>query len=96
MAGYDLIMDCTDNLPTRLLINDCCVRLGKKMVFGAVSRFSGQVFSHVPGSACYRCIFDPSSISGDARNCHVQSTESSTPWLASSAPSRLPRPSNCS
>ncbi len=65
MAGYDLIMDCTDNLPTRLLINDCCVRLGKKMVFGAVSRFSGQVFSHVPGSACYRCIFDPSSISGD-------------------------------
>ncbi len=30
MAGYDLIMDCTDNLPTRLLINDCCVRLGKR------------------------------------------------------------------
>lgn len=65
MAGYDLVVDCTDNLPTRLLINDTCVRLGKKMVFGAVSRFSGQVFSHVPGSACYRCIFDPSSISAD-------------------------------
>lgn len=58
MEGYDLIADCTDNIATRLLINDSCVKLGKKMVFGAVSRMSGQVFSHVPGSACYRCIFD--------------------------------------
>ena len=38
---------------------------GKKMVFGAVSRFSGQVFSHVKGSACYRCIFDPTSAGPD-------------------------------
>lgn len=66
MEGYDLVMDCTDNLPTRLLINDTCVRLGKSMVFGAVSRFSGQVFSHVAGSACYRCIFDPSTTDPDA------------------------------
>lgn len=65
IADYDLIIDCTDNLPTRLLINDTCVRLDKKMVFGAVSRFSGQVFSHVPGSACYRCIFDPSATGDD-------------------------------
>ncbi len=63
ISGYDLIIDCTDNLPTRLLINDTCISLGKKFVFGAVSRFSGQVFSHVPGSACYRCIFDPSAVS---------------------------------
>ena len=60
MADYDLIMDCTDNLPTRLLINE--------MVFGAVSRFSGQVFSHVPGSACYRCIFDPSATGDDGED----------------------------
>lgn len=66
MEGYDLVMDCTDNLPTRLLINDTCVRLGKPMVFGAVSRFSGQVFSHVAGSACYRCIFDPSTADPEA------------------------------
>lgn len=65
IGGYDLVMDCTDNLPTRLLVNDTCVALGKKMVFGAVSRFSGQVFSHIPGSACYRCIFDPSEASDD-------------------------------
>lgn len=65
MNDYDLVMDCTDNLPTRLLINDSCVALGKKMVFGAVSRFSGQVFSHIPGSACYRCIFDPGNTDPD-------------------------------
>lgn len=66
MGAHDIIIDCTDNLPTRLLINDTCVRLGKTMVFGAVSRFSGQVFSHVAGSACYRCIFDPEATSPDA------------------------------
>ena len=59
IGEYDITVDCTDNLATRLLINDTCVMTGKKMVFGAVSRFSGQVFSHVKGSACYRCIFNP-------------------------------------
>lgn len=66
MKDYDLVMDCTDNLPTRLLINDTCVATGKAMVFGAVSRFSGQVFSHKAGTACYRCIFDPSTTDPDA------------------------------
>lgn len=70
MADYDIIMDCTDNQATRLLINDTCVRFDKKMVFGAVSRFSGQVFSHVPGSACYRCIFSPAD-SGEELPCAV-------------------------
>ena len=66
MEDYDLVIDCTDNLPTRLLINDTCVATGKAMVFGAVSRFSGQVFSHKGGTACYRCIFDPSTTDPDA------------------------------
>ena len=65
IGEYDITVDCTDNLATRLLINDTCVMTGKKMVFGAVSRFSGQVFSHVKGSACYRCIFDPTSAGPD-------------------------------
>ena len=65
-AATDLVIDCTDNLPTRLLINDTCVKMGIPMVFGAVARFSGQVFSHVPGSACYRCIFDPTGVDPEA------------------------------
>ncbi|MCM1077054.1 MAG: HesA/MoeB/ThiF family protein [Bacteroides sp.] len=71
MSGYDLIIDCTDNIATRLLINDTCVKLGKKMVFGAVSRFSGQVFSHIPGSACYRCIFDATTMTEDELPCSI-------------------------
>lgn len=71
MGAHDIIIDCTDNLPTRLLINDTCVRLGKTMVFGAVSRFSGQVFSHVAGSACYRCIFDPADTTAEEAPCAI-------------------------
>ncbi len=66
IGGYDITIDCTDNLPTRLLINDCCVSLGRSFVFGAVSRMSGQLFTHVAGSACYRCIFDPAATDPDA------------------------------
>ncbi len=58
IGGYDIIVDCTDNLPTRLLINDTCVATGRPYVYGAVSRFSGQVFTHLPGTASYRDIFD--------------------------------------
>lgn len=55
---YDITVDCTDNLATRLLINDTCVAVGKPLVFGSVSRFSGQLFTHLPGTADYRAIFD--------------------------------------
>ncbi|MDE6171228.1 MAG: HesA/MoeB/ThiF family protein, partial [Duncaniella sp.] len=42
---HDLLLDCTDNLATRLLISDTCVAEGKPYVFGAVKRFSGQLFT---------------------------------------------------
>lgn len=58
IGKYDIVVDCTDNLTARLLINDTCVKLGKPFVYGAVSRFSGQVFTHTPGTATYRDIFD--------------------------------------
>ena len=66
IGGYDLTLDCTDNLSTRLLINDTCVELGKSYVFGAVRRFEGQVFTHTPGTTSYRDIFgDEGSEGGD-------------------------------
>lgn len=58
IGDHDVVMDCTDNLATRLLISDTCVALGKPYVFGAVRRFGGQVFTHTAGSAAYRDIFD--------------------------------------
>lgn len=55
---YDMIVDGTDNFPTRYLVNDTCVLLGKPNVFGSIFRFEGQasVFA-TPDGPCYRCIF---------------------------------------
>ncbi len=58
IAAHDLAIDCTDNLATRLLISDTCVSQKKPYIFGAVRRFGGQVFTHIPGTASYRDIFD--------------------------------------
>lgn len=57
-APYQILVDGTDNLPTRYLMNDLCVFTGKPFVYGAVYRFSGQmsVFDASRG-ACYRCVF---------------------------------------
>ncbi|MFI5256337.1 MAG: molybdopterin-synthase adenylyltransferase MoeB [Gemmatimonadales bacterium] len=58
LGGYDVIVDGTDNFPTRYLVNDACVMLGKPNVYGSIFRFEGQasVFSHGDGP-CYRCLF---------------------------------------
>jgi sulfur-carrier protein adenylyltransferase/sulfurtransferase len=55
---YDLLLDATDNFPTRYLANDVCVLTGKPLVYGAVFRFEGQasVFDARVGP-CYRCLF---------------------------------------
>jgi len=55
---YDIIVDGTDNFPTRYLINDLCVLTGKTNVYGSIFRFDGQasVFSAEDGP-CYRCLF---------------------------------------
>ncbi|HEX2979251.1 MAG TPA: molybdopterin-synthase adenylyltransferase MoeB [Anaerolineaceae bacterium] len=56
--GYDVLIDGTDNFPTRYLVNDVCVLLGKPNVYGSIFRFEGQlsVFDAKRGP-CYRCLF---------------------------------------
>jgi adenylyltransferase/sulfurtransferase len=55
---YDIIVDGTDNFPTRYLVNDACVLLKKPNVYGSIFRFEGQVtiFGY-PGGPCYRCLY---------------------------------------
>jgi adenylyltransferase/sulfurtransferase len=55
---YDIIVDGTDNFPTRFLVNDACVLLDKPNVYGSIFRFEGQctVF-HYAGGPCYRCLY---------------------------------------
>ncbi|MBI5959945.1 MAG: molybdopterin-synthase adenylyltransferase MoeB [Chloroflexi bacterium] len=58
IADYDIVIDGTDNFPTRYLVNDACVMAGKYNVYGSIFRFEGQasVFA-APGGPCYRCLF---------------------------------------
>ncbi|MCM1110056.1 MAG: HesA/MoeB/ThiF family protein [Clostridium sp.] len=67
-SDYDLIIDCTDNFHTRLLISDTAVETGKPFIFGGVSRFSGQVFTHLPGTADLPAIFGREQPE-DTRSC---------------------------
>jgi adenylyltransferase/sulfurtransferase len=58
MSDYDIVIDGTDNFPTRYLVNDACVLSGKYNVYGSIYRFEGQasVFA-APDGPCYRCLF---------------------------------------
>jgi sulfur-carrier protein adenylyltransferase/sulfurtransferase len=58
LKDYDIVVDGTDNFPTRYLVNDACVLLGKPNVYGSIFRFEGQatIFAY-PGGPCYRCLY---------------------------------------
>jgi len=65
---FDIIVDCTDNFPTRYLINDACILKDKPLVFGAIHQFDGQVsvFNYKNGPS-YRCLFPEAP--SDVPNC---------------------------
>ena len=69
-APYDVIVDGTDNFPTRYLSNDACVLLGKPNVYGSIFRFEGQatVFDARTGP-CYRCLYPSPPPPGAAPSC---------------------------
>jgi sulfur-carrier protein adenylyltransferase/sulfurtransferase len=70
IRDYDLVIDGTDNFPTRYLVNDACVLLGKPNVYGSIFRFEGQlsVFWAAEGP-CYRCMFPEPPPPGMVPNC---------------------------
>lgn len=58
VKGYDLVIDGSDNFPTRYLVNDACVFTGVPFVYGAILRWDGQVsLFATPDGPCYRCLF---------------------------------------
>jgi molybdopterin/thiamine biosynthesis adenylyltransferase/rhodanese-related sulfurtransferase len=67
---YDIVIDGTDNFPTRYLVNDACVLLGKPNVYGSIFRFDGQasVF-HPPEGPCYRCLYPEPPPPGEVPSC---------------------------
>ena len=56
--NWDVVIDGTDNFPTRYLVNDACVKLGLPNVYGSIFRFEGQLsVFHAEAGPCYRCLF---------------------------------------
>ncbi|AJY77595.1 molybdopterin-synthase adenylyltransferase MoeB [Paenibacillus beijingensis] len=70
IKDFDVVVDGTDNFPTRYLVNDACVLLGKPNVYGSVFRFEGQasVF-HAEKGACYRCLYPSPPPAGLVPTC---------------------------
>ncbi len=70
LGRYDVIVDGTDNFPTRYLVNDACVMLGKPNVYGSVFRFEGQASVFFPPEApCYRCLYPEPPPAGLVPSC---------------------------
>jgi molybdopterin/thiamine biosynthesis adenylyltransferase/rhodanese-related sulfurtransferase len=70
ISEYDLVIDGSDNFPTRYVVNDACVLAGKPYVYGSVSRFEGQVSVFgFRGAGCYRCLYPEPPATGVAPSC---------------------------
>src|SRR5204862_3715468 len=58
LKDYDVIVDGVDNFPTRYLLNDAALKLGKPVVHASIYRFEGQLTAFIPGEGpCYRCLY---------------------------------------
>jgi adenylyltransferase/sulfurtransferase len=68
-SEYDVIVNGSDNFPTRYLANDACVFLKKPMVDGSIFKFEGQATVFVPGQGCYRCLYPAPPPPGAVPSC---------------------------
>jgi molybdopterin/thiamine biosynthesis adenylyltransferase/molybdopterin synthase catalytic subunit/rhodanese-related sulfurtransferase len=71
LAGYDLVVDCSDNFATKFLVNDAAVSLGKPAVFASVYQYEGQLQTYVPREdwPCLRCLWPEAPRDGLVGNC---------------------------
>lgn len=69
IEDYDFILEGTDNFAAKFLINDACVMSGKPFSQGGILKFQGQTLTHIPGSACYRCVFEDAPPPGSVPSC---------------------------
>lgn len=70
LRGYDIVVDCTDNFPTRYIVNDACWHLKIPNVFASISRFEGQCSVFCAGQGpCYRCLYAEPPPPGLVPNC---------------------------
>ena len=71
IKNYDLVIDASDNFPTRYLVNGACVKTKKTLIHGAIFGFEGQVIVIKPGAGpCYCCLFPEPPPPGSVPSCH--------------------------
>ena len=68
-SQYDLIINGSDNFPTRYLVNDACVLLNKPLVDASILRWEGQLNVFMPGQGCYRCLYPQPPKPGTVPSC---------------------------
>ena len=68
---YDFVVEGTDNFSSKYLVNDACVMLGKGFTISGINRFYGQIMTHMPGTACYRCVFPEPPAMADVETCSM-------------------------
>ncbi|WP_380680511.1 SAMP-activating enzyme E1 [Salinigranum sp. GCM10025319] len=66
---YDLVVDASDNFPTRYLLNDYCQLTGTPLAHGSIYKFEGQATTIRPGGPCYRCLFPEAPEPGTVPDC---------------------------
>ena len=69
IKDYDILVDGTDNFPTRYMINDAAVLSGKPVVHGSIFMFDGQATTFLPGKGCYRCLYPAPPPPGMVPSC---------------------------
>ncbi|WP_276270604.1 SAMP-activating enzyme E1 [Haloarcula litorea] len=69
VGEYDVVVDASDNFPTRFLVNDACTLAGVPFSHGAVFRFEGQVTTFTGDGPCYRCLFPKAPPAGTVPDC---------------------------
>jgi molybdopterin/thiamine biosynthesis adenylyltransferase len=69
ISQYDVVVNGSDNFPTRYLVNDAAYLAGKPLVDGSLFRFEGRATVYLPGSGCYRCLFPAPPAPGEVPSC---------------------------
>lgn len=69
LADYDVVVNGSDNFPTRYLVNDACVMLGKPLIDASILKWEGQATAFLPGRGCYRCLFPTPPPPGAVPSC---------------------------
>ncbi|MDO4497370.1 MAG: HesA/MoeB/ThiF family protein [Bacteroidales bacterium] len=69
--SYDFIIDGTDSYASKYLVNDACILAGKPFCCGGVIKWGGQLMTHIPGTACYRCLFPEPPEQNQVETCSL-------------------------